>query len=182
MNLCATEICHLPREPLERLSAKQMLRLPRREEVVTPREEPEPSPTPGEMDLPSGEATVTSDVNNYSETCSQSLCLAVFACLQGHSCLTKPGWWMLWLNQNKFQATISLVFRNINKKINFISHNCNRALISSCDKKFFWYYYPHLVPPSKVPNVKIFYDPCDFENQVKVKLMAHNKRFCHKAS
>ena len=34
----------------------------------------------------------------------------------------------------------------------------------------------------KVPNVKIFYDPRDLENTVKVKLMTYNKRSCHYAS
>ena len=28
-------------------------------------------------------------------------------------------------------------------------------------------------------DVKTFYDPGDFENKVKVKLMIHNKRPCH---
>ena len=32
------------------------------------------------------------------------------------------------------------------------------------------------------PNVKIFYDPGDLANKVKVKLATYNKRSCHYAS
>ena len=38
------------------------------------------------------------------------------------------------------------------------------------------------VPPSRVPNIKTFYDPVDLENKVKVKLMTCSKRSCHYAS
>ena len=32
-----------------------------------------------------------------------------------------------------------------------------------------------VVPPLKVPNVKVFYDPAYLENKVKAKLMTSNK-------
>ena len=38
------------------------------------------------------------------------------------------------------------------------------------------------MPPSKIPNVKNFYDPGDLENNVKVKLRICNKRCSHHAS
>ena len=35
------------------------------------------------------------------------------------------------------------------------------------------------MPPSKVPNVKTFFDPGDLENKLKVTLLTCNKKTCH---
>ena len=38
------------------------------------------------------------------------------------------------------------------------------------------------MPPSKIPNVKTFYDPGNLKNKVKVKLITCNKRSCLNAN